>query len=227
MSRGFSPLASAGFATVFRPWMKRRFSTVSVTTPRAEIFRDVPLIFAANHVSWWDGFLLIELQRILRPRAPFHTIMLESELGQRPFLRHIGAIGIDPESPSTVLAAIRELSRRVEERPDSVIFFFPQGRIWPSYRRPLGFRRGIEVFCEAIDSVVLPVAIHIEPLNRIAPHAFVRAGEPLRNGDDLTAPRLEFHVQRELDDLMTILKTYGEDVDDHALRAPQADQRQA
>ena len=227
MSRGFSPLANAGFSTVFRPWMKRRFSTVSVTTPRAQVFRDVPLMLAANHVSWWDGFLLIELQRLLRPGAPFHTIMLESELRQHPFLRRIGAIGIDPQSPSTVLAAIRELTQRVEERPDSVIFFFPQGRIWPSFRRPLGFKRGIEVFCQAIDSVVIPVAIHIEPLNRIAPHAFVHAGEPLRDRDGLSASRLELHVQRELDDLMTLLRTYGEDAVTHGLRAPQTNQRQA
>ena len=227
MTRGFSSLASAGFSAVFGPWMKRRFSRVSVMTPRSEIFRDIPLVFAANHVSWWDGFLLIELHRMLRPRAPFHTIMLESELRRHPFLRRIGAIGIDPQSPSTVLAAIRELSRRVKERPDSVIFFFPQGRIWPSFRRPLGFRRGIEVFCEAIESVVIPVAIHIEPLNRVAPHAFVRAGEPLEDGDGLSASRMELHVQRELDDLMNLLKTHGEDVVNHGLHAPQPNQRQA
>ena len=219
MSRGFSPLANAGFSTVFRPWMKSRFSTVSVTTPRAQIFHDIPLLLAANHVSWWDGFLLIELQRALRPGAPFHTIMLESELRQHPFLRRIGAIGVDPQSPATVLAAIRELSRRLEERPDSVVFFFPQGRIWPSYRRPLGFRRGIEVFSEAIDWVVLPVAIHIEPLNRIAPAAFVRAGEPMPARDDLTASLIERHVQHELDDLLTLMKNYGEEVVSRGLAA--------
>lgn len=211
MSRGFSPLLNAGFSTVFRPWMNQRFSRVHVTAPRAQIHRDIPLMLVANHVSWWDGFLLIELQRVLRPGAPFFTIMLESELRQHPFLRRIGAIGIDPQSPATVLAAIRELSRRVEERPDSAIFFFPQGRIWPSYRRPLGFRRGIEVFCEAIDSVVLPVAIHVEPLNRIAPHAFVTAGEPLTDGEPLSSCRLERNVERELDNVQGLLNHYGED----------------
>ena len=206
MSQGFSPVAYSGFSAVFRPWMKHRFSEVTVQLPQTSVFRDIPLMVVANHVSWWDGFLLIELQRLLRPRAPFHTIMLESELRRHPFLKRLGAIGIDPERPSTILAAMREVTSRVEKQPDSMVFFFPQGRIWPSYRRPLGFRRGIEVFCAAIgDVVVMPVAIHIEPLNRMAPQAFVRAGEPLRDTDEISATSLERRVQDEVDALLAPL----------------------
>ena len=187
--------------------MMHRFADVSVTVPDAHVYSDIPLIFAANHVSWWDGFLLMELHRVVRPRAPYHTIMLESELRQHSFLRRIGAIGIDPQRSSTLLSAIRELKRRIERRPDSVIFFFPQGRILPSWKRPLGFRRGIEVFREALgESVVVPVGIHIEPLNRAAPHAFVRAGQPLRDSDDISAALIENRVEHELDQVLGMLK---------------------
>jgi hypothetical protein len=212
MSRGFSPLAYAGFSTAFRPWMKRRISGISISPPRSHILSDVPLMLVANHVSWWDGFLLIELQRMLRPHAPFHTIMLESELRRSPFLRRIGAIGVDPDSVPSVLSAMRELARRTEERPDSMIFFFPQGRIWPSYRRPLGFKRGIEVFCKAIgDVVVIPVGIHIEPLNHAAPSAFVYAGKPLADIDAVSARPVERLVEGELDRILQLLMQHGED----------------
>lgn len=185
--------------------MKRRFSEIHVRLPSAQIFRDIPLVAVANHVSWWDGFLLLELHRLMRPGAQFYAVMLESELRQHPFLGRIGAIGIDPQSPSAVLACIRELKRRVESHPDAMIFFFPQGRILPSWRRPLGFRRGVEVFCEALqDVVVMPVAIHIEPLNTVAPHAFVSAGEPLAC-DNVSALTLERRVQGEIDKVMTLL----------------------
>ena len=211
MSRGFSPVAYAGFSIMFRRWMKTRISGVSISTARSNIPRDTPLLLVANHVSWWDGFLLIELQRILRPDAPFSTVMLESELRQSPFLRRIGAIGIDPDSPSTVLGAIHEVSARVQERPDTLVFFFPQGRIWPSWRRPLGFKRGIEVFAKALGEVaIVPVGLHIEPLNRAAPHVFIRAGEPVAGGE-VASSALEAMVAGELDQILQIVSEHGED----------------
>lgn len=213
MTRAFSPVFYAGFSVFFRRYMQRRFSAVNVRPPSTRIPRDVPLFVVANHVSWWDGFLLIELQRIMRPGAPFYTVMLESELRQHPFLERIGAIGINPQSPSALLSCIRELERRVEARPDAMIFFFPQGRIWPSYRRPLGFKRGIEVFCEALGDVqVLPVGLHIEPMNRVAPQAFVRAAEPLIDMQNISAASLELKVQEALDELLDSLTEYGEDM---------------
>ena len=211
MSKGFSPLAYAGFWAVFRPWMKRRISGVSISLPRSRIDPHVPLMIVANHVSWWDGFLLMELQQTLRPNAPFSAIMLESELSKSPFLRRIGTIGIDPNSPATVLSALRELTKRAEDRPDSMIFFFPQGRIWPSAKRPLGFKRGVEVFAKALgETVVLPVGLHIEPLNRAAPHAFVRAGEPCIDGN-VSSRALEKLVANELDEILALVSDYGED----------------
>jgi 1-acyl-sn-glycerol-3-phosphate acyltransferase len=211
MSRGFSPVAYAGFSIMFRQWMKTRISGISISTARSDIPRDVPLLLVANHVSWWDGFLLIELQRVLRPNAPFSTVMLESELRQSPFLRRIGAIGIDPDSPSTVLGAIHEVTARVKERPDTLVFFFPQGRIRPSWRRPLGFKRGIEVFAKALgDVAIVPVGLHIEPLNRVAPHVFIRAGE-LVIGGEVSSSALEAMVTRELDQILETLSEHGED----------------
>ena len=190
----------------------RRFTAVDVRPPKTRIPRDIPLIAVANHVSWWDGFLLIELLRAMRPEAQFYTVMLESELLRHPFLNHIGAVGINPQSPSSLLSCMRELKRRVDARPDSMIFFFPQGRIWPSYRRPLGFRRGIEVFAESLGNViVMPVGIHIEPLHHLSPHAFVRAGEPLSSSDNVSAPGLELRVEETLDALLECLMEHGED----------------
>ena len=50
----------------------------------------------------------------------------------------------------------------------------------------------------------MPVAIHIEPLNTVAPHAFVSAGEPL-GCDNVSALTLEQRVQGEIDKVMTLL----------------------
>lgn len=223
MSRGFSPVAAAGFRTTFSPWMSRRLSGVSIAGLVFDIPRDRPIICVANHTSWWDGFLLMEIRHKLRPGSPYHSVMLESQLRKTPFLRQIGAVGIEPSSPRSVLRVRTELQERLKERPDSFVFYFPQGRIWPSRRRPLGFKRGIELFIEWLgEAVVLPVGIHIEPLNRASPRAFVSVGDPIASGMRPTAGHLERAIETELDWILEFLDEHGEDA---ASRWPQEGSR--
>jgi 1-acyl-sn-glycerol-3-phosphate acyltransferase len=192
--------------------MARHISGVSMAGLPLGQARQRPLLLVANHVSWWDGFLLMEIRRCLRPTAPFHTLMLETELAKSSFLRRIGTIGIDPASPASILRAARELSARLEKRPDSLVFFFPQGRIWPSRRRPLGFERGAEAFMKSTaDVTVLPVGIHIEPLTRFAPHAFLSIGTPISSTVQPSASDLEHAVEHELDNILRFLDEHGED----------------
>lgn len=212
MSRGFSPPALGAFELFFRPWMRRRLGAIRLAGLPRELDGARPLLLVANHVSWWDGFALREAQRLLRPRAPVHFVMLEAELARHSFLQRIGAIGIDPGSPPSVARAARELEIRVRERPDSVVLFFPQGRIWPSFRRPLGFRRGVEWFARRLaPATVLPLGIHVEPLAGIAPTVWVSAAAPVRVPEgDASAEALQAAVEGELDRVLALLARHGE-----------------
>ncbi|CAN5793539.1 hypothetical protein BH23GEM6_BH23GEM6_01850 [soil metagenome] len=204
------PIALRLFDRVFLPWMRTRIAVRMAGLP-APLAADRPLILIANHVSWWDGFLLREVHRALRPRAPLHTVMLESELGTHRMLRTLGAVGIDPANAASVAHCIRVLEDRLEHRQDSVVAFFPQGRIWPSHRRPLQFQRGVELFARRLPSAdLLPLAIHIEPLNRISPIAFLLAGPIVAGGRAADAVRLEAAVERQLDDILRFLSEHGE-----------------
>jgi 1-acyl-sn-glycerol-3-phosphate acyltransferase len=212
MARGFSRPALAAFELGFRPWMRRRIREVRIAgLPRA-LPLGVPLLLVANHASWWDPFLLREVHRRLRPAAPLHSVMLARELARRPFLRRIGAVGIDPDRPAGIAAALRELRHRLGDRPDGAVAFFPQGRIWPTHRRPLGFRPGVELLLRHLPPlVVLPVALHLEPLRSPSPTAFVLAGDPVGAGDEAGAARLEAAVEEELDRIHAFLDEWGED----------------
>ena len=54
--------------------------------------------------------------------------------------------------------------RRLDERPDGTVIFFPQGRIWPSFKRPLGFHPGIGLFArELAPMIVLPARQNGKP----------------------------------------------------------------
>lgn len=205
------PEAFRAFDAAFLPWMRRRIAGIHIAGLPVAHSADRPLILVSNHVSWWDGFLLRQVQWLLRPGAPLHTIMLEHELQRRPLLRMLGAVGIDPQNPGSVARALRLLGERLERRPDSVVLFFPQGKIWPSHRRPLGFKRGIELFARHLPQAdILPIGIHLEPLAAPAPHAFISAAEVV-SGRPANAGLLEAEVERELDSIFDLLADYGED----------------
>jgi len=212
MRSRFSPLALAAFEAFFRPWQRRRLNAVRITGLPRTVRADLPLVLAANHVSWWDTFTLRELHRILRPRAPLYTLASEAELRHLPYFRLTGAFGVDPGDRRSVLAAIRFVRDRVRERRDSTLIFFPQGRIWPSHRRPLGFRRGIEAFARPIaPCMVLPVAIHHEPGNTPAPTVYVSCGAPVHVTRDLDHDLLEAIIEAESDAILDFVSLHGED----------------
>jgi len=212
MRSRFSPLALAAFEAFFRPWQRRRLNGIRITgLPRA-LPADLPLVLAANHVSWWDTFTLREVHRHLRPRGPVYTLASEAELQHLPYFRLTGAFGVDPESRASVLAAVRFIRGQARERPDSTLIFFPQGRLWPSHRRPLGFQRGIEAFVRTLSPcVVLPMAVHHEPGTAPAPTVYVSCGAPLHVTRALDAALLEAVIEAEINAILDFLSLHGED----------------
>lgn len=211
MTPGYSRVAWAAFETVFRPWMARRLDGIHVRgLEHATRVPDAPVILAANHPSWWDGFLLREVHRRIRPEAPFHVVMSEAELRRFPFFRWLGAV---PLSPATMgpRRLLRALSARVEARPDAVIGYFPQGRIWPSHRRPLGVRPGAAWLASRLPrAAVLPVGLHLEPLTRPGPAAFISVGRPLPIRRVRDTAGIEDAIEREVDAILDLVRRHGE-----------------
>lgn len=212
MRSRFSPAALRLFELWLHRWRRRRIAAIRIAGLPRGLPRDVPLVLAANHVGWWDAFTLREVHRILRPGAPVWTLMAERELARFPYFRLIGVFGVDAGRPASVLRAVRWLAARLRERPDATAIFFPQGRIWPSHRRPLGFRRGIEVFARRLPPcIVLPVALHHEPMGEPAPTIFVSAGAPVVVDGKVDHLALEAVVEAEADRILDFLARHGED----------------
>jgi hypothetical protein len=209
----YSGAAMRSFELLLSPWRRHMLAFSRPVGVPSAVAAGKPLVLVANHTSWWDGLLLRDIHRALRPRAPFYIVMTGTELRRFPFFRLMGAVPLDP-GPASVLRMVRWLRRLVLRHPDATIAFFPQGRIWPAWRRPLGFKRGIEVVLDAIGPcLVMPVGIHMEPLNRSAPSAFVLAGEALALTADttMTAAALEVLVEDRLDTIQSVLTMHGED----------------
>jgi 1-acyl-sn-glycerol-3-phosphate acyltransferase len=214
MRSRFSPAALAAFELLKGPWQRRRLNAIRICGLPRGLRADVPLVLAANHVSFWDSFTLREVHRALRPGAPLYTLAKEEELRRMPFFRLTGAFGVEPDHPGSVLAAVRFLRDRARERRDATVSFFPQGRIWPSQRRPLGFLRGIETFVRPLaPCIVLPIAIHHEPGPTPAPTVYVSAGAPIHVSRDLDHDFVECLVEGECDAILDFLSLHGEDAE--------------
>lgn len=223
MKTRFVPQAAAVFDAVIGPFLSTRIAKLHVQGPSNPLPSGMPLLLVANHVSWWDGFLLRALQKRLRPTAPLHTVMLERELAKNPWFRLMGCHGLVPGDRSSWEGILAALACEVAANPDTCLSFFPQGRIWPSQRRPLGFRRGIEQLIPRLpDPLVVPVAIRFEPLNTLSPHVFLRVGEPVRSptGELAGAKHWERVVQALLDEQAAQLDRLGEDARNGAMDSP-------
>lgn len=215
MTRGTRNTAAwQAFDMVFQPWMRRRLLVRMGAMPALPP-ESGAVMLVANHCSWWDGFLLRKVQQAIRPGRPLYTIALERELARHPVLRFIGGVGLTPASPGSILAAMRGLSTRIAESPDAVIGYFPQGCIAPSFRRPLAFARGVELFAHHLAPLtIIPIAIHIEPLVNAAPTAFVLAGAPqFTDFGPVSAVALECEITRLLDASLATLSVSGEKAD--------------
>ncbi len=201
-----------GFEMVFSPWMSRRLAGVHVRHEEPAAWpAEVPIMLVANHVSWWDGFLLREVQRARRPRAPLHVVMAAAEFRRQPVLRALGALPL-ASSAMGPRALLREMRAKQQASPGVVFGYFPQGRIWPSSRRPLCFQPGAAWLATHLAPIALvPVALHLEPLNRPSPTAFVGVGRPLTVTAPVETLALEEMVRGQLDLLLPFLHRHGED----------------
>ncbi len=145
---------------------------------REHVPKTGPVIFAANHRSFLDPFVIGTLVS-----RPIYFVakkeLFEKSRIQRWFLNGLGAFPIDRGSGDD---AAMNVARRILERGDCVMIF-PEGtRVRPG---PLGRpRRGVGRLALEAGAVVVPVAVHgtdnVRRGWRIYPRRVtVRAGAPL------------------------------------------------
>jgi len=200
------------FEAFLLPLRKFRLGGLHILNPPASLPTDRPVVLVGNHVSNWDGFLFREIQKRILPEWPIYSIMLEAELARYPMIRLLGGIGIDPASPASVAGALRALRIMRGRKPGFFLSCFPQGRIFPSFKRPLGFRPGIDLFAKAVaPATFIPVGIHLEPMKKLAPTAFVSLGRPMPVQRAAPLHRIfEDLVQAEIDRIHEALCRHGE-----------------
>lgn len=99
------------------------------------------MLLLSNHVSWWDGFWVMYLNRTLF-RKKFHFMMLEEQLRKFWFFNYTGGFSVSKRSRS-VLETLDYTSSLLEDNRNLVLIF-PQGEIRSMYEEDFRFEKGLE-----------------------------------------------------------------------------------
>jgi len=181
-----------------RSRMRRSFDGVFVSG-LAEARRAVesgPVIFAANHVSWWDAFAVVLVDQALD--ATSHCLMDASNLARLPFFGWIGAVPIHRDDPRAALTDVRGAARLLDA-PGDALWVFPQGRQRPAHLRPLGFERGVTVLARLTARPVIPVSVTYGFRERPEMTLAIAFGEAISGAGAGLSAALEERVEAGLD----------------------------
>ncbi len=185
------------FFFVYLRWLLRRsFATVWLRRSATPLPRG-GYVAAANHSSWWDGFVPYVLHRSLDPQHPFGVLMSDAELRRFPFFRWAGAFSIDASTPRAARASILYAGAQAES--GAGVWIFPQGVLaWGATTGT--FTSGFVHAARAAKAPIVPVALYFTMLDKQRAEAFVDVAEALdaerRDARMLTQRIVEERVSR-------------------------------
>ncbi len=184
---GVTALASSARKPWLLPWVRRyvdhrlrgAFEAVFVSgldDARALLERE-PAILAANHVAWWDPFVITTLDARLHGSG--HALMDAESLRRLWFFGAIGAVPLRRDSGRHALADLGAAAQLLRG-PRSALWIFPQGRQRPSHLRPLDVASGVAWLAERSGAATLPVSLSYLYREAAQPAVFAAFGPPVR-----------------------------------------------
>ncbi len=111
--------------------------------------RDMPFLVISNHISWWDGFWILNMNNKTFKRK-FYVMMLEEQLKQNMFLRKLGAFSINKKS-KTLFDSLEYASKLLKNK-SNMLLFFAQGSIQSQHKRQFVFEKGLDRILKEVDN---------------------------------------------------------------------------
>lgn len=105
-----------------------------------EIDPNRAVLLLANHFSWWDGFLLFQLNRLFLHKK-FHILVTEENYHAHGFLKYLGAFSVKKQSRSMIETL--EYAGKLLNDPANLVVIFPQGKLFSSHCDEVLFEKGL------------------------------------------------------------------------------------
>jgi 1-acyl-sn-glycerol-3-phosphate acyltransferase len=171
-----SPWIETAVRFYVRRIVKNDFAGAYCLNPPPKPIENAAMIVTPNHVSWWDGFWALEINRRFWKRK-FHIMMLEGQLRNYPLFARAGAFSIDPSNPKNIFRSLRYLAQ-VSAEPGSLAVFFPQGKIVPDVDR-VQLKLGLTKLPAEKPTFLYPYYACVHHFNRRKPTIFFHFGRPI------------------------------------------------
>jgi len=171
-----SRTASLIFNAYLKRLLRKNFTNFFLTNLPPELPENKSVIITPNHMSWWDGFFLHQVN-IESIKKNLYFMMLRKQLDRFWFFKYLGAYSIQPDNPKSISETIR-YTKTILVNHKNAVAFYPQGEIEPFDQRPINLKKGLQLFLKnSIDKcVVLPVAFKIQHYNEKYPAVVFRSG---------------------------------------------------
>jgi len=98
------------------------------------------VLLLANRFSWWDGFMLFQLNRKVFKKQ-FHVLVTNNDYLQTSYLKYFGAFA--PENKGKDVVKTFEYAGSLLDDPKNLVLIFPQGKIRSSHSASINFEKGV------------------------------------------------------------------------------------
>ncbi len=133
---------------------------------------DASVLLVSNHFSWWDGFIIADLNQKIWGKK-FHVMMLEEQLKKHWYFRHTGAFSIRKNSKSIIESLKYTVELLEDER--NLVTLFPQGEFKSACQQPIHFENGLNWVLQNVKAPVqvIFVANQVEYFDSPQPQLFI------------------------------------------------------
>lgn len=101
---------------------------------------DRAILLLANHFSWWDGFLMFQINKLYF-RKKFHVMITEENYKDVWFLKYLGSFSVKRNSRSIIETL--EYAGRLLDDADNLVLIFPQGKLYSNHTKEIKFEKGL------------------------------------------------------------------------------------
>ncbi len=136
----------------------------------------IPVIFYANHNTYWDGYLAHVVTRQVYGLDGYLMMDLK-QLRRFFFFTWAGVFSVNRQNGRSALSSIDYIAGELKAGPGRALWIFPQGEIQPQERRPLALHSGLARTIERIGQCyVYPVAVRYEYFQQRRPEFLLSVG---------------------------------------------------
>jgi hypothetical protein len=126
------------FSWYIRYIIKRGFSAYRFDEP--VVNEEEAILLLANRFSWWDGFLMFQLNRLVFKKE-FHVLVTDEDYRSHRFLRYMGAFAAENNGKDVVETL--SYAGQLLNDPNNLVLLFPQGKMYPASVSSIVFEKGV------------------------------------------------------------------------------------